>query len=57
MFRPSTGLESNLTDVWGSAYAAALDGTHTMLGTGDWPADVPLPTTPSQVTAVIDWMY
>lgn len=31
MFRPATGLEGNLTDVWGSAYAASLDGVHTFL--------------------------
>ena len=47
MFRPSTGLEGNLTDVWGSAYAASLDGVHTFLGNRSsyWPSDVPLPTT------------
>ena len=52
-FHPSTGLEGNLTDVWGSAYAASLDGVHTILGpsgvhTPRWPSDVPSPTTPAQ---------
>ena len=57
MFRPSTGLEGNLTDVWGSAYAASLDGAHTILGPGGgdgrggdrrWPSEVPSPTTTVQ---------
>ena len=49
MFRPATLLEGNLTDVWGSSYAAWLDGNHTMIGSEDaWPKDVPPPTTVAQ---------
>ena len=58
MFRPSTGLESNLTDVWGSAYAASLDGNHTMLGAGSgaWPLEVPSPTTPQQRRRIVAYL-
>jgi hypothetical protein len=57
MLRPSTGLESNLTDIWGSAYAATLDGTHTMLGGTDaWPADVPPPITAVQRARIVSFM-
>ena len=55
--RPSTGLESNLTDIWGSAYAATLDGTHTMLGgTDTWPADVPPPVTTAQRARIVSFL-
>ena len=56
MFRPSTGLESNLTDVWGSAYAAWLDGERTILGANAWPDDVPAPTTPEQRTRIANFL-
>jgi hypothetical protein len=56
MFHPSTGLEGNLTDIWGSAYAASLDGTHTILGVDAWPSDVPAPTTTAQRQRIIDFL-
>ena len=57
MFRPATGIEGNLTDVWGSAYAASLDGTHTMLGASDtWPQDVPPPVTPAQRGRIVTFL-
>jgi hypothetical protein len=57
MLRPSTGLESNLTDIWGSAYAATLDGKHTMLGGAEtWPADVPPPITASQRGRIVKFL-
>ena len=56
MFRPATGLEGNLTDVWGSAYAASLDGTHTMLGDDAWPADVPPPATAAQRKQIVAFL-
>ena len=57
MFRPATELEGNLTDIWGSAYAASLDGTHTMIGSDDaWPADVPPPTTAAQRARIVRFL-
>jgi hypothetical protein len=57
MFRPATALEGNLTDIWGSAYAASLDGTHTILGSEDvWPADVPPPTTVAQRARIVRFL-
>ena len=57
MFRPATGMEGNLTDIWGSAYAASLDGLHTMLGGNNtWPADVPLPATPAQRQRIVSFL-
>lgn len=51
------GLEGNLTDIWGSAYAASLDGTHTILGSEDaWPADVPPPTTAAQRAKIVRFL-
>ena len=57
MFRPATGLEGNLTDVWGSAYAASLDGTRTILGGSDtWPQDVLPPATPAQRKRIVAFL-
>jgi hypothetical protein len=57
MFRPATGMEGNLTDVWGSAYAASLDGTRTILGGSDtWPEDVPPPVTPEQRKRIVSFL-
>jgi hypothetical protein len=45
-------MEGNLTDVWGSAFAASLDGIHTMLGGSNaWPADAPPPCNTSATPA------
>lgn len=57
MFKPATGLEGNLTDIWGSAYAASLDGVHTMMGGADaWPVDVPPPVTAAQRSRIVSFL-
>ena len=60
MLRPATDFDGvrphPLTDVWGSSYAAFLDGTDTSIGAGAWPVDVPPPLSAAQRAAVGEWL-